>query len=1138
MNDTTHEDAASSIEGDVTLVGRGEALPKIAVDVTVLPETQFENAQIAGKVGGIASIGEVIVTVFKEEGYSQVAAFDQTAHRLNLPLDPTINDLVTGTVDSYIGTDKASPYHYPHAENILANIGYPSAIAKRGGQAFDTWAKKNSKLSSSPEYCVYRGTLDTFKNIALPTEANWDIGIGQVGASGQPSFVFTTGESQFVLDPEKIRKNIVEDNVKQIYGHPKSAEKVSIPSLTFSENIEVHVAGNVIEVRKDGNTVGSFSGNSVVRDPSTPDTVYFINTDHVYSMDVSKAARKQAVPIQEAQIDVKNLQELAIDPHGNFLVIRSGNTVTIVDKLSGEVMNHVSEVKGPIHIDDQGDILFIDTQNKLREAQTNFKAIPPGGTHAASGVRETRLKEMESRFSNLRLDDPNALSTQAPTSETKVEKTLRETVKREVEAKLGETPTEDTLEGVLDRLTQFREDPQNRGFEHVFDEFSGVLQSKLTGMRVDRLKQGMETFGKQLGQVSSVGDSVSVEDGYLELVALRQKIDITDIKIRHEIEAQLKTIEAKKNEIVTKYQGELVSAIRSQLPNVKALIDEAGSVEELSAFDATSEARRIDLMIANVKDPNDRRTLREEYRAMKTERRTAVESSQRQADLEKNIRYAETLDDVHAELEALGTEVARLNDPKEIDRFRRSAAVTTLKGRLLMLPPELRTAEEKKLDILFSTRRLDIKHITDLGVKVTSDTVKLGTVEFPRFREQRFVFSPKLEPVSGNTHVAKLKFMDQNGRIYKLEGVDITVRNDLSDPNTASTVERYRTVADEFFRGIKRRVPEFSQFWRITPSLEDKFGEIAETLKMQLDHHQGVLILQGEAGTGKNVIADIFGNLTNREICTIACNENTTKEDMQFEFQYDPGRGTYKLPSKLVEALQTPGSVIVFDEINALKPGIAKLLNSLFDYRRRIYLSEGGKTHEIMVDPSVILLGTMNPQNYAGVNRLSPEVKSRARIIDIPYPPFEERRSGAGVYYRPDEAYMLASYVDGLADLNRQEFTEVWDAVINKSHGAATGIAKALLSATPDFETRVRNLYDVVRVENKLRTMYEAYQVGESTEPMDFPTSLREGSDIVMELNYRKDVLDSVMRVIPPKIDDRRQRKLVEESIKAELVKP
>ena len=108
---------------------------------------------------------------------------------------------------------------------------------------------------------------------------------------------------------------------------------------------------------------------------------------------------------------------------------------------------------------------------------------------------------------------------------------------------------------------------------------------------------------------------------------------------------------------------------------------------------------------------------------------------------------------------------------------------------------------------------------------------------------------------------------------------------------------------------------------------------------MQIDHHRGILILQGEAGTGKNVIADMFGNLTNREIITIACNENTTKEDMQFEFQYDPGRGTYKLPSKLVEALQTPGSVIVFDEINALKPGIAKLLNSLFDYRRRVFLS-------------------------------------------------------------------------------------------------------------------------------------------------------------------------------------------------------
>lgn len=1136
MNEVENNDAAQTPPIDSVLVGRGEASPKIAVDVTVLPESRFKNARITGEASGIASIGDIIVTVFSEKGYSQVATFDQDGKRVDLPLDPTIKDLMTGSNETYLATEKSNTG--TKVDRILTNIGYPSATAKRIAMKFSKWAGINNLFSSSAPNSVFRTNLLPYGEVRLPSESNWEIDIGQARGVDRPAFVFTVGDSQFVLDPQRIRENSIGagDTVASIYKHAKPEDKVITPSLVFADNVEVHVEGSVIEVHKDGNTVSSISGNSAVRDPSISDTVYFINTGHVYSMDVTKVARKIAVPVQETQINIQNPQELAIDPHGNFLVIRSDNTVTIVDKLSGEAMKNIPDVKGNIHVDDQGDILFIDTQNKLREAQTNFKAIPPGGTNAANGARETRLKEMESRFSRLKLDDPDALSSQAPTNEGRVEKTLRETVRKEIEAKLGETPTEDKLEDVLDRLAQFRDDPQNKGFEHVFDEFSGVMKTELTGMRIDRLKQGMGTFEQQLGQVKSVGDSIALEDGYLELAEFRQKIDITDIKTRHEIEAQLRTIETKKDGIVAKYQGELVGAIRTELPNIKTLINEAGSAEELSAFDITAEARRVDLMIANVKDPNERRALREEYRAMKTERRRVVESGQRQVELEKNIRYAETLDDVHTGLEELSIEIARLNDPKEIDRFRRSAAVTTLKGRLLMLPPELRTAEEQKLEILFSTRRLDIKHITDLGVTVTSDTVKLGPVEFPRFREQRLVFSPRLEPVAGNSRMANLKFVDQHGRTYKAGGKDITVPNDLSDAKTASMVERYRMATDEFFRGLKRKVPEFSQFWRITPFLEEKFGEIAETLKMQLDHHRGILILQGEAGTGKNVIADMFGNLTNREIVTIACNENTTKEDMQFEFQYDPGRGTYKLPSKLVEALQTPGSVIVFDEINALKPGIAKLLNSLFDYRRRIYLSEGGKTHEIIVDPSIILLGTMNPQNYAGVNRLSPEVKSRARIIDIPYPPFEERKNGQGVYYRPDEAYMLASYAEGLGDLNRQEFTEVWDAVINKKHGAATGTAQALLSATPDFEIKVRNLYDVVRVANKLRTMYEAYQTGESTEPMDFPTSLREVSDVVMELGYRKDVLDSVLRVIPPKIDDRRQRKLIEEAIKAELV--
>jgi hypothetical protein len=252
---------------------------------------------------------------------------------------------------------------------------------------------------------------------------------------------------------------------------------------------------------------------------------------------------------------------------------------------------------------------------------------------------------------------------------------------------------------------------------------------------------------------------------------------------------------------------------------------------------------------------------------------------------------------------------------------------------------------------------------------------------------------------------------------------------------------------------------------------------------------------------------------------------------LTYEFYYDPEKGTYKLPSKLLEALQTPGAIVLFDEINALKPGIAKLMNSLFDYRRRIYISEGGKDREIMVDPTVLFIGTMNPQNYAGVNRLSPEVKSRARVADLDYPPFEVIQGGR-THYRSDEAEMLAGYMENLSELKQDEFKLCWDYVINKN---TSNGADRLIKADKSTEGDIHRIYDVIRVANRLREMYTAYQLGDSNEPMDFPTSLREVTDIVMEMNHRQGIKRIIKRVIVPKIDDRRQKKIVEETIDAVL---
>jgi len=68
--------------------------------------------------------------------------------------------------------------------------------------------------------------------------------------------------------------------------------------------------------------------------------------------------------------------------------------------------------------------------------------------------------------------------------------------------------------------------------------------------------------------------------------------------------------------------------------------------------------------------------------------------------------------------------------------------------------------------------------------------------------------------------------------------------------------------------------------------------------------------------------------------------EALRKEDITFLYEFDPKRGTRRVYASLVEALRTPGAVIFFDEINTLPTSLVKMLNPLFDYRRRLILPQ------------------------------------------------------------------------------------------------------------------------------------------------------------------------------------------------------
>jgi MoxR-like ATPase len=215
------------------------------------------------------------------------------------------------------------------------------------------------------------------------------------------------------------------------------------------------------------------------------------------------------------------------------------------------------------------------------------------------------------------------------------------------------------------------------------------------------------------------------------------------------------------------------------------------------------------------------------------------------------------------------------------------------------------------------------------------------------------------------------------------------------------------------------------------------------------------MIVESEAGTGKNFKCDILGHLTNREVFDISCNEHMEKEDLLFSPEIN-NDGTFRRPSKLVQGLQTPGAIIVLDEVNTLKPGVSKLLNPLLDGRRYINDAQLGKVH---AHPTVLIVGLMNPRYYRGTRELPQEQISRAIITSDEYSQSSE------------EAFLISKYLDGaLANLTSEEFENYRNQYVIKGD-------------TPNNKTVSNTFLDldkVVKVAKKVREEYSKTMKGDA----------------------------------------------------------
>lgn len=118
------------------------------------------------------------------------------------------------------------------------------------------------------------------------------------------------------------------------------------------------------------------------------------------------------------------------------------------------------------------------------------------------------------------------------------------------------------------------------------------------------------------------------------------------------------------------------------------------------------------------------------------------------------------------------------------------------------------------------------------------------------------------------------------------------------------------------------------------------------------------VLLFGPAGTGKTSSVAQFAAMTGRPFVRIAFDRTTEPAELIGQRMPRAGGGTEFRQGALVQAMQTPGCVILLDEPSFLRPGAAAVLQTILDVGA-IYLKEDGN-RRVQLAPGVIICAADN----------------------------------------------------------------------------------------------------------------------------------------------------------------------------------